>query len=528
MNRRIVFLAVFFCCLSIRLFAFSDPFSVTAALEADGKDVWLLKVSLGVPPQHYLYANEVYVDVPAGVVLTPRSIPAPKTEFDSFSKANRRKYTHDVQFTYLVSNPGRLLPLTVRYQGCSQSLCFLPGAKHFDLKADISESPNPQSAIGNPNSQSAFSVAGRAVGYMPPKDFLRFLEQSKEGKPALNDRLAETLSTGSFTLALLLILIGGLALNLTPCVLPLIPINLAIIGAGARSGSRLRGFLLGGSYGAGMALAYGSLGLIAALGGVTFGALNSSPWFNYGIAVLFLILGLAMFDLISIDLSRLREGSSKGLMARPAGYVAAFAMGAIAALLAGACVAPVIISVLLLSGQFYASGRASGLLLPFVLGIGMALPWPFVGAGLSLLPKPGRWMVAVKYLFGFFILSFALYYGYEGYSLHRGRLGESGAKDLVASQEKRIATEAWLTSLPNALRVAREQGKPVLIDFWASWCKACLTMDRTTLQNAEVKKELEGFVKVKVRAENPNEPPARDMLARFQVIGLPTYIVIKP
>ena len=81
---------------------------------------------------------------------------------------------------------------------------------------------------------------------------------------------------------LLLVLVGGLALNLTPCVLPMIPINLAIIGAGAQAGSRSRGFLLGGAYGAAMAFVYGVLGLIVILTAGTFGTINASPWFNLG------------------------------------------------------------------------------------------------------------------------------------------------------------------------------------------------------------------------------------------------------
>ena len=87
-------------------------------------------------------------------------------------------------------------------------------------------------------------------------------------------------------------LLGGLALNLTPCVLPMIPINLAIIGAGAQAGSRQRGFLLGvGLRRARWRVVYGVLGLVVILTAGTFGTINASPWFNLGIAVLFVVLG---------------------------------------------------------------------------------------------------------------------------------------------------------------------------------------------------------------------------------------------
>ena len=79
---------------------------------------------------------------------------------------------------------------------------------------------------------------------------------------------------------LLIVLIGGLALNLTPCVLPMIPINLAIIGAGAQAQAGGAASCSGSTYGAAMALVYGVLGLVVILTAGTFGTINASPWFN--------------------------------------------------------------------------------------------------------------------------------------------------------------------------------------------------------------------------------------------------------
>jgi thioredoxin:protein disulfide reductase len=100
------------------------------------------------------------------------------------------------------------------------------------------------------------------------------------------------------------IVLGGVLLNLTPCVLPMIPINLAIIGAGRVATSRRRGWLLGAAHGSGMALVYGVLGGIIVAPAGTLGVLNSSAWFNAAIAVLFIPLGLAMFDVVTVDFSR--------------------------------------------------------------------------------------------------------------------------------------------------------------------------------------------------------------------------------
>ena len=124
-------------------------------------------------------------------------------------------------------------------------------------------------------------------------------------------KVSETRQSG-LVLAIIFILIGGLALNLTPCVLPMIPINLAIIGAGSQSGSKARGFALGATYGLGISLVYGLLGVVVVLTGSQFGTIQANPWFNLVIALIFTVLALAMFDVIQIDFSRFQSRMSGG------------------------------------------------------------------------------------------------------------------------------------------------------------------------------------------------------------------------
>jgi thiol:disulfide interchange protein len=303
----------------------------------------------------------------------------------------------------------------------------------------------------------------------------------------------------------------------------MIPINLAIIGAGTEAGSRRRGQLLGSTYGAAMAVVYGVLGVIVILTAGTFGGINASPWFNAGIAVLFVALGLAMFDVIDIDFSRFSSGIRGP--ARRGSFGVAFTMGAVAALLAGACVAPVVIQVILFSSSLYAGGTTLALALPFVLGLGMAIPWPIAGAGLAALPKPGKWMVRVKQALGVLILGTAVYYGYLAWGLF-ANLRVDAAEVSSSVQEK--LESGWTSSLADGLdRAAREQ-KPVLIDFWATWCKNCLVMDRTTLADPAVAAALADYVKVKFQAEDPDSEPARSLMARFRAVGLPTYVILRP
>jgi thiol:disulfide interchange protein DsbD len=453
------------------------------------------------------------------------------------------------------------VPARLRYQACDETMCYIPtrvdtgweftvgsarsANAHKDVFATIAfgtgDAPTasrraatppvvapaarPASDAANaPSSQDEiaaldrFAEQGTTFGYLPSGDFLTFIKNAENGVRE------KGMLEGRGPLAILLIvLLGGLALNLTPCVLPMIPINLAIIGAGAQAGSRQRGFLLGLAYGAAMAAVYGILGLVVVLTASSFGTINASPWFNVGIAVLFVMLGIAMFDVINIDFSRysnsFKAGGSQGSM------VLAFTMGGIAALLAGACVAPVVIQVVLFSSNLYATGTSAALALPFVLGVGMAIPWPVAGAGIAALPRPGAWMTRIKQAFGVIILGTAVYYGYEAYSLFANRWVD--ATEVSSSVQEKLKA-GWQPSLAEGLALAERENKPVLIDMWATWCKNCLVMDKTTLEDPQVNSALTNYVKIKYQAEDPDDPRVAKVMKYMKTSGLPTYVIMKP
>jgi thiol:disulfide interchange protein len=382
--------------------------------------------------------------------------------------------------------------------------------------------PSPEAAIpanGDWKSLAAkFNVAG-AIQYANARDFLAWIRATESGEN--NDGFEGQ----GWLVILLAVLMGGLGLNLTPCVLPLIPINIAIIGAGARAGSKLRGFALGAAYGTGIALVYGALGLVVVLGfSNTFGAINGTVWFNATITFLFVLLGLAMFDLINIDFSRFQ--ASLGIRRNEKGsFAVALFMGGVSALLAGACVAPVLITTLLYAQDQYQKGASAALALPFLLGLGMALPWPFAGAGLSFLPKPGGWMTRVKQAFGLFILLLAAYYAHTAWSILSNRMADP---DEVRASVAASDEDGWMHDLPAALARADAEKKPLLIDFWATWCKNCLVMNKTTLKDPAVLAALEGYIKIKYQAEDVADPATAAVLEHFGVLGLPTYIILQP
>ena len=528
-----------------------------------------LKVSLpeglhtqsDTPRDPNLIPTVLTIDAPAGVTVEELVFP-PSTDLKQAGQDQplavfEREFLIGVQVKLAPAVPvGAItIPAHLRYQACDANLCYPPSTADTQWTFDIlgssaleGDAANANGAafekiafghgkkpvvpgVATPRTGAAaatggdgvaklddFIVLGTTGGYQSSDDFLKFIHDAENGVKQTG------MFEGRGPLAiLLLVLVGGLALNLTPCVLPMIPINLAIIGAGARASSRGRGFMLGSAYGGAMALVYGVLGLVVILTAGTFGTINSSPWFNLGIAVLFVVLGLAMFDVLLIDFSKYSAGV--GTSSSRGSFGLAFSMGAVAALLAGACVAPVVIQVVLFSSNLYATGTTIALALPFCLGIGMAIPWPIAGAGLAALPKPGMWMVRVKQAFGVFILATAAYYGYESYSIFANRWVDPAA---VASSVQEQLKAGWHSSLAEGLETASREQKPVLIDMWATWCKNCLTMDKTTLTNADVQKALAGFVKIKFQAEDPDQPPARPVMQRFNAAGLPAYVILRP
>jgi len=370
---------------------------------------------------------------------------------------------------------------------CEDGVCFITN------DTDDAAAVTVETSVEIPQPSRALS------GFAPPQKFLQFLGPSTAHDKPGNFVERARLKGGALLLVLAAIL-AGVSLNLTPCVLPLIPVNIAIIGRGAKRGA---------AFGLGIAVVFGALGLASALTGAAFGSLQSSVLFNAAAAAVFCLLALAMLDVFTIDFSRFKLPNFQISKFPNLPLAGAFAGGMFSALLSGACVAPVLISVLVLSAEMAGRGEFAGYILPFALGLGMGLPWPFVGGGVMTLPRAGKWMVRVKQAFALLFIVMAARSLLISYQISNpGRIDDG-----------RIA---WVDEYE-----AFSSGKPVFVYLTADWCGACKKLSATTLRDAAVLEALKEFACVKIDCTILRDPYTEAWIGHTGARGLPHIVIYK-
>jgi len=203
--------------------------------------------------------------------------------------------------------------------------------------------------------------------------------------------------------------VAGIATSFTPCIYPMIPITVGIIGGGAAGRDRLRTAGLTLTYALGVALLYAALGLVAGLSGSLFGTVSSSPWARLVVGNLLLVFGLAMIGTVPVSAPARILAWAGGLSG--GSYPAVFLMGATSGIVAAPCGAPAFAAVLT-----WVAATRSGLLgfaYLFVFALGMTAI--LIAAGLfsgtlRALPRSGRWLEWIKRGAGVVLLVMAEYY----------------------------------------------------------------------------------------------------------------------
>ena len=276
------------------------------------------------------------------------------------------------------------LELEFGYQGCAEGgLCYMPQTRVLTVSLPEATAvgelePTATTSAGAPVSEQAF--------------------------------LADVLVNQSIWKAIGLFFLAGLALALTPCVLPMIPILSGIIAGEGDNVTPARGFTLALSYVLGMAIVYTAAGIAAAAAGLQLQAMFNQPWVLVLFSGLFVFLALGMFGLFELQMpsSIQTKLSSISGQQKSGTMLGAFIMGGLSSLIVTACVAPVLIAALMVIAQ--TGDMVRGGMGLFAMSLGMGAPLLLVGAAQGkFLPKAGAWMVAVRNAFGFMMLGLAVW-----------------------------------------------------------------------------------------------------------------------
>lgn len=434
--------------------------------------------------------------------------------------------------------------IEVKFQGCSkQGLCYAPmSEKYLVMLEEKSVKPEIQ------------------------KD-----------TPILNetDSIASSLKDGNLLLILVTFFGFGLLLSLTPCVFPMIPILSSIIVGASKNENMTasRGFFLSLVYVLSMSVAYTIAGIIAGLFGANLQAILQNPYVLVSFALIFVALAFSMFGYFEIKLpqslqtklNKTTDGKEKQ------GIVGIAIMGFLSALIVGPCVAPPLAGALVYIGQ---TGDAflGGIAL-FVMSLGMGVPLLLIGLGAGkFMPKPGGWMEGITKIFGIIMLGVAIWLLDRvlsaavimslwallllgtaiylktftnmitelissvlfilGVVLLVGLI--SGGTNPLKPLEKFTSLNApqstneklVFTKIKNSdelKKAIKNSNKPVMLDFWASWCVACKELEEITFKDPEVIKKLQEFTLLKADVTQ-NSDADKELQKMFGVVGPPTLI----
>lgn len=513
-------------------------------------------VNANKPNEDFLIPTVVTLKPAPGITLGKPAYPKAKELKVAFSPESLAVYEGEVPVLLDIAvaknvKPGQVtLKGEVKYQPCDDTSCFAPATKPFTVTIRIAK-PNEKITPTKANffrdaGETAVPVAGGSAG-------------STNG----DDRLAGMLESRGLVWFLVFVFLTGLALNLTPCVYPMIAVTMSIFGAraGETRSALLRKAVV---YVLGMATMYTTLGVMAALTGGLFGSALQSPVVQIGIAVFLLILALGMFGVYTMQPPP-AVANALGNVNR-GGYIGLFLSGLVVGVFAAPCVGPVVIGLLALVGT--RNDVALGSLSFFILALGLGAPYLVLATFSGLLtkmPKSGGWMEIVKHLFGVILIAVAAVYATMvispenvGYvapialiigALYLGFINRH-SRDIVGfkpwriiggiafialgvfllAQERSAQSELkalrWPVYSDAAFQAALAEGKPVVLDFTASWCAQCHELEAKTFSQQEVREVLKPFMLFRVELDGANRDQADELQKKWKVAGLPTVVFL--
>ena len=365
-----------------------------SATEQPGEVLVHYKIADG----YYMYRERFSFATRNGTVtIGDPQLPAGHVKFDQTFGKNVETYRNELTIRVPVKQAAGPFDLAVTSQGCADAgICYPPMERVYHVEGAAlhaaSVSPTPAATAQTANNAD---VANTSSWY----------ERTTSA-----DYAQSLLQGGSFFTIVGLFFVAGAVLSLLPCSYPMIPILSAIIiGEGARV-TRGRGFALSLAYVIGMALVYTVLGIAAALVGQSLGAWLQNPWVLGAFGVLLTAFAVTLIAGYDIALpQRWRDGASRASQGRSGGkFAAVAAMGALSALVVGACMTAPLFAILAFIA--HTGNAVLGAAALFSMGIGLGVPLLIIGLGAgTLLPRAGVWMDGVKIFFGVVLLAAALW-----------------------------------------------------------------------------------------------------------------------
>ncbi len=502
------------------------------------------------PNEEFLIPTEVILDELSGVAIEQIVYPPGLSRRFAFSETPMSVYEHEFIIGVQLKISERFQSDSLRlsgkliYQACNDFSCLQPEEKAFSATLPLVGLDQPANLIND----EIFSQIDFGSG-------LTIAGQQQAGSANEISALVERHGLG---VSLLFIFLGGLALNLTPCVYPLIPITVSYFG-GQTGGRPAKVFGLAALYIFGMAVTYSVLGVLAALSGALFGAALQSPPVLIFIALVMIALALSMFGLyefkVPTALMQMAGGSKPG-------FLGAFFMGLTVGFVAAPCIGPFVLGLLTYVGT--TANPVLGFWMFFVLALGLGAPFLLLGAFSGLLhnlPRSGMWMVWVKKIFGVILLAMAAYFAapiLPGWiakyllpaillagGLYVGLIESTkfhskffpwlkraaaaifaGMALWLAWPEEEAHAGAWLALSDAALAQAQQEAKPVIIDFTADWCLACKELERFTFPHAEVRARADHFVFLRGDLTKYASPEVQAIRQQYAIKGLPTIVFL--